>query len=109
LLANVFVAGVAYATPALDGLQLTVGYYDPAVLVGQIYSRTKLGRPEAEATYDASLGGTNKLHVFVDGAFQKLYDTNGTARRSARRGAACAASSSRRGSVASSSWPTRRS
>ena len=78
VIAAVFVAGVAYATPVFGGLQLTVGYYDPAVQVGLQYSRTKLGRPEAEATYDLQLGPKQKLHVFADGAFQKLYDTNGT-------------------------------
>jgi len=75
VLANVFAAGVAYATPSFNGLQLTVGYYDPAQLVGVSYRRTKLGRPEAEATYDVKFGAANKLHVFVDGAFQKLYNT----------------------------------
>jgi len=75
VLANVFVAGIAYATPKLGGLQLSVGYYDPASLVGMTYRRTKLGRPEAELTYDADLGPGNKLHLFADGAFQKLYTT----------------------------------
>jgi hypothetical protein len=78
VLANVFAAGVAYATPSVGGLKLTVGYYDPAQLVGTRYLRTKLGRPEAEATFDAKFGQNNKVHVFLDGAFQKLYDTNGT-------------------------------
>lgn len=79
VLANIFAAGVAYATPTFSGLQLTVGYYDPAVLVGQVYARTKLGRPEAELTFDTKLGPNGKLHLFADGAYQKLYDsTNGT-------------------------------
>lgn len=78
VLANVFAAGVSYATPSLGGLQLTVGYYDPAVLVGQRYARAKLGRPEAALTYDAHFGQTGAVHVFVEGAFQKLYDTNGS-------------------------------
>jgi hypothetical protein len=79
VLGNVFVAGIAYATPPVAGLQLHVGYYDPAVMVGQVYSRTKLGRPEARASFDTPLGATGKLHLFVEGAFQKLYDNvNGT-------------------------------
>jgi hypothetical protein len=45
---------VAYATSSFYGLQLWVGYYDPATVVGQIYQRTKLGRPEAEAIFDAN-------------------------------------------------------
>jgi hypothetical protein len=54
VIANVFAGGVAYATPSFYGLQLWVGYYDPATVVGQIYQRTKLGRPEAEAIFDAN-------------------------------------------------------
>lgn len=78
IIANIFAGGVVYATPKVAGLQLSVGYYDPATPVGAIYKRAKLGRPEAEATYDAQFTPTSKLHVFVDGAFQKLYDTNGS-------------------------------
>lgn len=75
VLANVFAAGVAYETPAFYGLALTAGYYDPGNLVGLYYGRTKLGRPEAEATYDVRLGSLGKLHVFLNGAYQKLYAT----------------------------------
>ena len=75
VLANVFVAGISYATPVLSGLQLTVGYYDPATFVGVYWTRTKLGRPEAEATYDAQLGPM-RLHLFVNGAWQKMYATD---------------------------------
>jgi len=73
VLAAVFAAGVVYATPSFSGLKLTVGYFDPGTLVGQYWARTKLGRGETEATYDAELGGSNKLHVFANGAYQKLY------------------------------------
>jgi len=73
VLANVFVAGVAYATPSLGGLQLTVGLYDPAALVGLTWDRTKLFRPEGELTYDVKLGSAAKLHLFANGAFQKVY------------------------------------
>ena len=73
VLASVFVAGVAYATPSFHGLQLTAGYYDPGNLDGLYFGRTKLGRPEAEATYDAKLGDIGKVHLFLNGAYQKLY------------------------------------
>lgn len=73
VIAPVFVSGVQYATPSLGGLQLTVGYYDPATLVGLYWERTKLGRPEAELTYDANFAGRAKLHVFANGAYQELY------------------------------------
>jgi hypothetical protein len=92
VIANVFAGGVAYATPSFQGLQLTVGYYDPATVVGQIYQRTKLGRPEAEATFDANFDSSSKIHLFVDGAYQKLYDgTNGTTRSDSAYGASAGA------------------
>jgi hypothetical protein len=73
VVAPVFTAGVSYATPRFHGLQLTTGYYDPGTLVGLYWTRTKLGRPEAEATYDLSFGSSGKLHLFANGAFQKMY------------------------------------
>jgi len=73
VLANVFVAGISYATPKLGGLQLTVGLYDPAALVGLTWTRSKLARPEGELTYDLKMGAAAKLHLFVNGAFQKVY------------------------------------
>jgi hypothetical protein len=72
----VWVAGVSYATPRFHGFQLTAGYYDPGALPNNYWTRTKLGRPEAEATYDASLGSFGKLHLFANGVFQKLYATD---------------------------------
>ena len=76
VLAAVFVAGLAYATPKFHGLQLTVGYYDPARFVGLYWTRSKLGRPEAEATYDAAIGALTRIHLFVNGAWQKMYATD---------------------------------
>ena len=78
VLANIFASGLVYTTPRFAGLELSVGYYDPAVLVGQRYARAKLGRPEAQLTYDLKFAQTGRVHAFVEGAFQKLYDTNGT-------------------------------
>ncbi len=73
VLAPVFVAGVQYTTPKLAGLQLSAGYFDPATLVGLYWERTKFGRVESELTFDASFGGTAKLRVFANGAYQELY------------------------------------
>ncbi|HYP76877.1 MAG TPA: hypothetical protein VER12_13010 [Polyangiaceae bacterium] len=78
VLAPVFAAGMVYATPAFHGLQLTAGYFDAGTLVGQYWARTKAGRAEGEATYDADFGGANRLHVFVNGAHQKLYGAQTT-------------------------------
>lgn len=75
VVAPVFVAGISYATPNFHGLRLTAGYYDPGTLVGLYWTRTKMGRPEGEATYDLSFGRSGKLHLFGNGAFQKLYST----------------------------------
>lgn len=76
VLGSVFVAGIAYATPKVAGFQLTVGYYDPAAFVGLYWTRTKFGRPEAEATYDLAIGEIARIHLFVNGAWQKLYATD---------------------------------
>lgn len=73
VIGSVFVAGVAYATPKLAGLQLTVGYYDPATFVGLYWTRTKFGRPEAELTFDLPFATSGLFHLFVNGAYQKLY------------------------------------
>jgi hypothetical protein len=72
VLANGFAAGFVYATPVFAGLQLTVGAYDPSMLVGS-WERTKWLRPEAELTYDAKLGDMGKLKLFGNGGWQKVY------------------------------------
>lgn len=77
VLANGFAAGVVYATPTVGGLQLTVGAFDPSILVGS-WERTKWLRPETELTYEASLGEVAKLHLFANGGWQKLYVGNST-------------------------------
>lgn len=73
VLANGFSAGVAYATPLFHGLQLTAGYYDPSTFVGLYWGRTKYGRPEAELTFDLPLGELARIHLFANGAWQKIY------------------------------------
>ena len=73
VIANGFGAGIMYATPSFHGLMLTAGFYDPNRFVGLYWNRTKLGRPESELTYDVGLGSLGLLHLFVNGAFQKVY------------------------------------
>ena len=73
LLASTFSAGIAYATPSFHGLMLTAGYYDPSAFVGLYWERTQLGRGEAELTFDQPLGNLGKIHLFANGAFQKIY------------------------------------
>jgi hypothetical protein len=79
VIASTFEAGIVYATPSFHGLMLTAGYFDPSRFVGLFWDRTELGRPEAEATYDHALGHLGLVHLFANGAFQKVYAT-GSAR-----------------------------
>jgi hypothetical protein len=80
LLANGFAAGLVYATPRLEGLQLTVGLYDPSMLVGS-WERTKWARPEGELTFEEPFGEAGelgKLVLFGNGAWQKVYLASST-------------------------------
>jgi len=77
VLANGFAPGFKYTTPSVGGLELAVGVYDPAGLVGAIWERTKYPRPEAELTYHVE-AGSFLLHLFANGAWQKLYQNNST-------------------------------
>jgi hypothetical protein len=76
VLANGYAAGVAYTTPSVGGLQLTVGYYDPSNLAGSSFERTKMGRPEAEITFTVPFGRLGMLKLFGNGAYQKVYKTD---------------------------------
>lgn len=66
-----FAAGVLYSSPKLVGLQLNVSVFDPVALQGA-WDRTKEPRPEGELTYDFGWGN-GKLHLFANGAYQKVY------------------------------------
>jgi hypothetical protein len=78
VLCNGFGAGIAYATPKLAGAQLTAGVYDANNLVGSgTFERPKWPRGEAEATFDTTLGTAGMFKVFVNGAYQKIYEKEG--------------------------------
>jgi hypothetical protein len=64
-----------YGTPVVSGLQLNVGVFDPATLGGVGWNGTKYVRPEAELTFEHRFGETGKVVAFVDGVFQKIYQT----------------------------------
>jgi predicted porin len=66
-----FAGGIMYSTPKLAGVQLNVSVFDPVALQGA-WDRTKEPRPEAELTYDLGWG-TGKLHLFANGAYQRVY------------------------------------
>jgi hypothetical protein len=73
LLAATFNAGIVYGTPSFHGLMLSVGYYDPTAFPGLYWERAEWGRGEAELTFDQQLGSLGKIHLFANGAFQKVY------------------------------------
>jgi predicted porin len=87
VLANGFGAGFMYATPDMAGLQLSVGIFDANNIVGtQLLERTRWPRPEAELTYETKFSG-GMFKLFGNGAFQKVYDYQGTPRSASIWGA----------------------
>jgi hypothetical protein len=73
VLANSFSPGLMYTTPSLGGLKLAAGIFDPVSMAGS-WDGSRSARPEGELTYD--MGGPDsffKLHIYVNGAFQKVY------------------------------------
>jgi len=77
LLAATFNAGIVYSTPSFHGLMLSAGYYDPTAFPGLYWERTEFGRGEGELAFDRQLGELGKIHLFVNGAFQKVYAAQG--------------------------------
>jgi hypothetical protein len=73
-----FNSQITYNTPNLAGFQLTAGIFDPVNLSGK-YDRSPVPRPEGELTYDKDFG-KGKLHAFVNGMWQPLYETAGNTR-----------------------------
>jgi Gram-negative porin len=73
VLGSGFAPGLVYATPPFQGLQLTVGAYDPIQIPAGAWTRTKWARPESELTLERPLGQIGKYVLFANGAFQKLY------------------------------------
>jgi hypothetical protein len=66
-----FAAGFTYTTPNLNGLQLSLGLYDPTTIPAY-YERTRYLRPEAELTYDLEAASL-RLHLFANWATQAFY------------------------------------
>lgn len=74
LLGSGFAAGIIYATPVLQGFQLSVAGFDPIQSQGAgNYVRTKYVRPEGEATFERKFGNSGKVFLFADGEYQKVY------------------------------------
>jgi hypothetical protein len=75
VLGSGFAGGMIYGTPPFGGLQLNVGIFDPAAVVGPGWSGTTWVRPEAELTFTRTFGQTGKLVLFANGVWQKVYKT----------------------------------
>jgi hypothetical protein len=74
VLAASYNAGFYYTTPSLGGLAINLGVFDP-VIFSTSWNRTNTPRPETEITYDFE-NEAFLTHVFVNGAFQRLYKEN---------------------------------
>lgn len=72
ILGSWFASGVVYGTPVLAGLQLNIGIFDPAVIVGA-WPRTKWVRPEGELTFTQPIGQMGKVVLFTSALYEKLY------------------------------------
>jgi hypothetical protein len=68
-----FSPGLVYSTPSLGGLKLAAGVFDPVKLARAGWGTTRTPRGEGELTFDLT-SGTFKMHLFGNGAFQKLYN-----------------------------------
>lgn len=67
-------AQLAYSTPDLAGLQLTVAVLDPAMVTGGTpqWVRTPFPRFEAELTFHRGATGGNEVNAFVNGMSQVI-------------------------------------
>ncbi len=75
VLGNGFGGGIAYATPSLGGAKINVGVYDANSLVGSgKWERVKWPRAETEITFDKDFGDSGLIKLFVNGAWQKVYN-----------------------------------
>lgn len=73
VLANSFSPGMMYTTPSLGGFKAALGVFDPVSMAGS-WDASRTARPEAELTYDIGAPDSFfKLHVYVNGAYQKVY------------------------------------
>jgi hypothetical protein len=72
ILGSWFASGVVYGTPVLGGLQLNIGVFDPAKIVGA-WPRTKWPRPEAELTFTQPIGQMGKVVLFTSALYERVY------------------------------------
>jgi hypothetical protein len=69
-----FAAGFQYSTPALAGLQLHVGLYDPVRLLGA-WNRATVARAEGAVSFEQKFSTNGLLKLQVEGLWQPLSRT----------------------------------
>jgi hypothetical protein len=70
-------AQLAYSTPEVAGLQLTVAVLDPSMIPGSLsatpqWVRTPLPRFESEATFHRGTTGEDEINLFANGLAQQI-------------------------------------
>lgn len=67
-------AGMSYTTPSLGGLQLNVGFYDPAAFSTSLndWSHASFVRPEGALTYKKAVGESFKIKLGLEGVYQPV-------------------------------------
>jgi hypothetical protein len=80
VMGNGFGAGMVYATPIIaGGLQLRMGAFDAVAFPNTPYlNRNRWPRPEGEITYSRNFASNGFFKLFVNGAWQRLYDFAGS-------------------------------
>jgi Gram-negative porin len=66
-------AAAIYSTPALAGVQLSAGLFDPTSFPSTAVSRTKYPRVEFELAADEPVSTLGKVHLYFNGISQTLY------------------------------------
>jgi predicted porin len=70
-------AGLAYSTPSLGGLQVTLGLFDANNVPVTNWERVRWPRLEGELAFQTNLGANGMFKLFANGAMQKLYQRDG--------------------------------
>jgi len=77
VLGNGFGAGLVYATPIMNRLQISLNSYDAVGYPNiDLLNRERWPRGEGEMTFVRTFGATGLVKLFVNGAWQRLYDRN---------------------------------
>jgi hypothetical protein len=73
-----FGAAFVYATPVMGGLQISLGAFDANnVPQRTLLNRSRWPQGQGEITFTRNFGSSGLVKLFVNGAFQRLYDIQG--------------------------------